>query len=324
VAAELRRFRLAAAARDLKARALVGPLLREADRQGLRPAVSKGFHWAERLYGEPGLRPYLDVDLFVHPREWNALLALLRDAGFHPEEEIEPAPGPGRGAPAWSLSPVFRKDGLALEIHANPLGLHAPARGEARFWSSLRPVRLAGEPAWVPGWPHEMIYASIHAQQHSYARLSWLVDLAEMAALPDFDWDEAASIASDEGMEEVLSHGLRLVARCWEGAVPGPGGRLISSGGWARKACLFLWPPEAVAARRPISPAPYYMPSILALARRGKVGPALRAGARVLCPPRGWIRRQASGAGPWARAAYAAGRWLRPWIYLAGRLFGDR
>lgn len=315
---------MAAAARDVKARALVGPLLRESDRSGLRPAVSKGFHWAERLYGEPGLRPYLDVDLFVHPGEWEALVALLRDAGFRREGGPESVSGPGRGAPAWSLSPVFRKDGLAVELHANPLGLHMPARGEARFWRSLRSVRLAGEPAWVPGWPHEMVYAAVHAQQHSYARLSWLVDLAEMAALPDFDWGEAASIALEEGMEEALGHGLRLVLRCWEDAVPQGGRRLISSGGWARRASLFFWPPESVAARRPVSQAPYYMPSILALVRRGRVGPALRGAIRVLWPPRGWIRRQAPGAGPWARAVYAAGRWLRPWIYLVRRLLEGR
>jgi len=308
----------------MKARAIVGPLLRESGRAGLRVAVSKGFHWAERLYGEPGLRPYLDVDLFVHPSEWRAFLVVLRETGFRPEGDPGSEAGPGRGVPAWSFSPVYRKDGLAVEVHPNPLGLQIPARADRLFWDSLQPVSLAGGAAWVPGWPQELCYAALHAQQHSYARLSWLVDLAEMAGMEGLDWAEAGSIAAAEGLEDSLGHGLRLIARCWPGAVPDSGRRLIPSGGWARRACLFLWPPEAVASRRPSPSAPYYMPSLLALTRRGRPWPALRAAARILWPPRGWIRRQASGAGPGARAAYAAGRWLRPWIYLVQRLIDGR
>jgi len=316
---------LAAAARDAKARAVVGPLLREAGRAGLRIAVSKGFHWAERLYDEPGLRPYLDVDLFVHPSEWRAFLDLLGATGFRPEGPAGAGSGPGRPRREWACSPVFHKAGLAVEAHPNPLGLQIPAVNNRLFWDSLRPVRLAGEAAWVPSWPHELVYAALHAQQHSYARLSWLVDLAEMAGLPGLDWDEATSIVRGEGLLDALAHGLRLAERCWPGSIPAPARRLMAAeGGAVRRACLFFWPPEAIAVRRRLPAAPYYMPSLFALLRRGRPGPALRGAARILWPPRGWIRRQVSGAGRCRRTAYAAGRWLRPIVYLVRRLIDGR
>ncbi|MDD8026467.1 MAG: nucleotidyltransferase family protein [Acidobacteriota bacterium] len=322
VLAELRGIRLAAAARDLRARGIMRPLLETAFFAGLKVGISKGFHWAERLYDEPGLRPYLDVDVFVRPAEWRSFLEILRRTGFRPDGTRDFDSVPGLRAPAWTFSPVFRKDGLAVEIHPNPFGLQSPSPADEDFWRSLRPVSLAGTTAYVPAWPQEFCYAAIHAQQHSYGRLSWLVDMAEMAGLSEWNWDTVAGLARRAGIEASLEHGLRIVSRCWPGAIPEPGRRLIPDGGWARRTARFFWPEEAAAARRPIPEAPYYMPTLLALTRRGRLGPKVRTLGRILCPPRDWIRSQMPGAGPLARTGYAVGRLARPWIYLVRRRIG--
>jgi hypothetical protein len=301
----------------------MAPLLEAAGREGLRIAISKGFHWAERLYGEPGLRPYLDVDGFVHPDEWSGVLDLLRRTGFRPDPGSSFVSAPRGDAPVWTHSPVFRKDGLAVEIHPNPLGLQIPSRAEKGFWDSLRQVRLAGTAAFVPGWPQELAYAALHAQQHSYTRLSWLVDLKEIAGLEGLDWAEAVGLAREEGIEASLAHGLHIVSRCWPGAVPERGTRLFPGGGWTSRASRFFWPVEAVASRRPAPEAPYYMPSILALLRRRRPGSAVRSLAGILWPPRDWVQRQLPGESRLVRARYSAGRLLRPWIYLVRRLIGN-
>jgi hypothetical protein len=298
-------------------------LLWEAQAAGLRVGISKGFHWAERLYPEPGLRPYLDVDLFVRPAEWRDFLGLLHRAGFRPEigtlTEISSSP-----ASAWAFSPVFRKDGLAVELHPNPFGLQIPSATGDAFWDALREVPFAGGTAFAPPWPYEFCTAAVHAQQHSYSRLSWLVDLAEIAGRTDLDWAVASRLARREGIEPVLAHGLRIASLCWPGCIPEGRNRLFPAGRMARRGARFFWPEESVASRRPLPEAPYYMPSIFALARRGSPLGMARGVVRILFPPAGWVRRQMPSAGGFRRFEYSVRRFLRPWIFLVERRLSGR
>ncbi len=272
----------------------MAPLLAAARAEGLPIAVCKGFHWAERLYPEPGLRPYLDIDLLVAPSSWKAALDWLRRSGFRPD--VDPGRrAPSERVPAWTLSPVYRRDGLAVELHPNPLGLQVPSLTEAEFWPALREERIGGAAVLVPPWPHELVHAAIHAQQHSYSRLSWLVDLAEMALRPDLDWRAASRLAAAEGVAASVLHALRIVSRCWPESVPAGVERLFPAGRPALRASRFFWPIEAVAGRKPLAAAPYYMPSVFAVLRRGSPIGILRGLRPVFFPPRGWVAAQMPG-----------------------------
>jgi hypothetical protein len=323
ILAELRRIRLASTARHLLALEIVGPLLRAARAAGLRIGISKGFHWAERLYPQPGLRPYLDVDLLVRPAEWRAFLDLLDASGFR-SEEGRGAASPGGKAPAWAFSPTFRKDGLAVEVHPNPFGLQIPSSTEEAFWGSLREEPFAGGTVFVPTWSREFCTAAVHAQQHSYRRLAWLVDLAEMAGRADLDWAEASGLARREGLAAVLAHGLRIASLCWPGCIPAGRERLFPASSLARRGTRFFWPEKAVASRRALPEAPYYMPSIFALAGRGSLPGMVRGLARIFFPPPGWIRRQMPAEGRLHRLFYAVRRLLRPWVFLVERRIARR
>jgi hypothetical protein len=301
----------------------MAPLLNAARAGGLPIAVCKGFHWAERLYPEPGLRPYLDVDVLVAPAAWRDALDWLRRCGFR--ADVDPGRRvPSERVPAWTLSPVFRRDGLAVELHPNPLGLQVPSLTEAEFWPALSEERIGRAAVLVPSWPHELVHAAIHAQQHSYSRLSWLVDLAEMAARPDLDWPAASRLAVAEGVGACVLHALRVVSRCWPGSIPAAAESLFPAGPWAERASRFFWPIEAVAARKPLAAAPYYLPSVFAVLRRGSPSGIVRGLRPILFPPRGWVAAQMPGRGPAAKVGYAVWRLLRPGVYLVSRLLRRR
>jgi hypothetical protein len=321
--AVLRELRLASTARHLRAVEIMAPLLLAARAEGLLVAACKGFHLAETLYPEPGLRPYLDIDLLVAPSSWRKALDWLQQSGFR----ADIGPGgrePSGRVPAWTLSPVFRRDGLAVELHPNPLGLQIPSLTETGFWSALREERIGSAPVLVPPWSHELVHAAIHAQQHSYGRLSWLVDLAEMAARPDLDWPAASRLAGEEGLGASVLHSLRIVSRCWPGSIPAAAERLFRTGLLAERASRFFWPIEAAAARKQLAAAPYYMPSVFAALRRGSLLGIIRGLRPIFFPPRGWVAAQLPGRGPMARAGYAVHRLLRPWVYLASRRLRGR
>ena len=253
-------------------------------RRGLRAALTKGGRLALDLYPEPALRPFWDVDFIVHPSDWPALKKILAALGFS-------ASGDGGGDPPLdgAYSPYYRKNSLFLEFHFTPLGLHFRNRGEDGLWSSASRLSVRGTEAMVLPAEHELCYLCIHAQQHSYQRLVWLSDIAELASRPGLDWDRVLKISRVERVKGPVFYGLHLANTLWPGAVPpGPMAELLP-GPFERAGLRILWPEAATAARRAAPAWPYYMPSLFSLWERKSPGLAARTLRDILFPPRAWL-----------------------------------
>ena len=257
-------------------------------RAGLRVALTKGGRLALDLYPDVALRPFWDVDFIVHPSDWPALKGILGGLGF-----TKAADGTGEAvgeAPLdWTYSPYYRKGSLFLEFHFTSLGLHHPSRGDDDFWSSAGRLNVRGTEAMVLPAEHEMCYLCIHAQQHSYQRLVWLADIAELASRTELDWDWVLGISRAERVKGPVFHGLHLANTLWPGAVPpGPLAGLLP-GPFERAGLRLLWPEAATAARRSAPAWPYYMPSLFSLWERRSPGLAARTLAGIFFPPRAWL-----------------------------------
>jgi len=127
---------------------------------GIEPLMAKG--WAvTRLYPEPGLRPYGDIDLCVRPEQHAAAAAALRS----------PA---AQGCPV-DLHPGFfgRKDRTFDQLYARS-----------------RLVRLGEVELRILGPEDHLWFLCMHMLSHGAWRPLWLCDIG--AALesrpPDFDW----------------------------------------------------------------------------------------------------------------------------------------
>ena len=253
-------------------------------RRGLRAALTKGGRLALDLYPEPALRPFWDVDFIVHPSDWPALKKILAALGF-----AASADGGGDPPLDWAYSPYYRKNSLFLEFHFTPLGLHFRNRGEDGLWSSASRLSVRGTEAMVLPAEHELCYLCIHAQQHSYQRLVWLSDIAELASRPGLDWDRVLKISRVERIKGPVFYGLHLANTLWPGAVPpGPMAELLP-GPFERAGLRILWPEAATAARRAAPAWPYYMPSLFSLWERKSPGLAARTLRDILFPPRAWL-----------------------------------
>jgi hypothetical protein len=316
----LRRAHFSSLTRQLRFEDALRPLLLGAREARLSVVVTKGVYWSEHLYGEPGLRPFLDADLLVAPREWPAFRSLLRRSGFAVEGA---APEDRASAPpraAWLVSPVYKKAGdLGVEIHLNPLGLHAPLREPAAFWAAARGVFVCGAPASALPWEYELVHAAIHAQQHSYERLSWLVDMAEMIRTKSPDWSVVGGLSRREGLDAAVGHGLRLVERFWPGTVPAAALRPLSVRPYERRGLRSLWPEDDIVSRRPRPAAPFYMPSVFALIRRGRPLAAVLALRPVFFPPWSWVSHYYPGTPVWRRWGHYARRVISPAVFLIKR-----
>jgi len=295
-------------------------LLESVRRAGLRAALTKGGRLALDLYPEPALRPFWDVDFIVHPSDWPALKKILGDIGY--TETTNSGGGPAAADPPldWAYSPYFRKGPLFLEFHFTPLGLHFPNGKNDGLWSSASRLRVRGTEAMVLPVEHELCYLCIHAQQHSYQRLVWLSDIAEMALRPGLDWERVLRISRAERVRGPVFYGLYLANALWPGTVPpGPLAEL-RPGPFERAGLRILWPAGAAAARRAAPAWPYEMPSLFSLWERRSLILAARTLRGILFPPRAWLAANC-GLPPDSPRLYGRylGRVLRPVLTAAKR-----
>lgn len=159
----------------------------------IEAAVLKGPSLVERAYGDPSLRPYGDIDLYVHPGSFRRALAALEAGGFELRDRN------------WEF---ILKDlrgqlhlrgpgGGTIELHWHPVnGLRVRrtlrmAAGE--LWDATIEHDVAGRTCRVLAPAEEIAYLSVHAALHGCNRLLWLLDIARLGSGREIDWDRLAA-----------------------------------------------------------------------------------------------------------------------------------
>jgi hypothetical protein len=287
--ASLRKAYYANEVRNFRLLHRIAPLIGAADAAGIRAVVTKGARLALTVYPDIALRPFTDIDLVVHPRDWPRLETVLAALGYAPESGGLTRLDPENRALDWTFTPYYRQGDLLVELHFAYLGLHVPFRSEEDFWASVGRVRIDGADARIMSREYELCYLCLHAQQHSYARLMWLTDIAELGSQADMDPDKAARIARREGIGTVVRHGLELVNALWPGTIPK---RVVSEFRMGPLESVLLsafWPSGMVYRRSGRILMPYYTPTFFSLLSRRKPLLAARTLLRILFPPMDWI-----------------------------------
>jgi hypothetical protein len=276
-------------------------------RAGVRAALTKGGRLALDIYPDIALRPFWDVDFFVHPSDWPALKRILAGLGFTEATGVSEG-GPADAVLDWTYSPYFRQGALFLEFHFGSFGLHLAGVPAADPWPSTCRLPVRGTEAMILPAAHELCYLAIHAQQHSYTRLIWLADIAEFAARPGLDWDRVVRVCRAEKVMGPVYHGLHLASTLWPGSIPSGPLTALRPGPVERAALRFLWSDKAMAARNGAPAWPYYMPSLFSLWERRSPALAARTLRAILFPPRTWL---AAASGVAANSPRLFGRYVK-------------
>lgn len=186
----------------------VTALLRAANVHAL---LAKG--WAvARLYPEPGLRPYGDLDLYVTPETHVAALAALR----------EPAVPPG---------PVDLHRGFSDLDDLDPEALLARSRT----------VALGDGQLPVFGPEDHLRLLCLHGLRHGLSRPLWLCDVAVAleSRVEDFDWDRLRS--GDRRRAEAVACSLGLARQLLGARSPGPPVARYDLPSWLVPSVLRQW-----------------------------------------------------------------------------------
>ena len=194
--------------------ASVEPLVREAC--GAPPVLIKGPGVAQRLYPDPTLRPFADLDLVV-PRDrlTDAAEGLGAELGYRPVKE----PWPGYGQHIGHHIGVERflgKQRLKVELHwrlaDDPV---ADRLDHRRLLGAAEPLALAeGGNVLIPRLDDDLLVLAVHLVQEPAKRLVWINDLGLAGArASQQQWEEAFGTAAELGLGWVLERGLDYAER---------------------------------------------------------------------------------------------------------------
>ena len=167
----------------------------------------KGVSLALALFGDPASRVCGDIDILVSPSDVKPALDLILASGYDAEVNhpyfAKLALRHGRHFNAVRES---RGISFLLEVHWT-LIQHSSKNAEAvrNLWAGARPQTYFAVPAYSPGPEWEFLYLCLHAADHDWQVLKWLVDVHQTVVSGTVNWQKA--------MEEAERLELGLVVR---------------------------------------------------------------------------------------------------------------
>lgn len=270
---------------------------------GVTVIVFKGAHLAYTFYPDPALRPHVDIDLLIHPRDVEAARRVLERSGHRLLPHVS-----GR----FVMSQFHYVDGGA---GAHTYDVHWQIANPTMFRDLLpfehvraQAVRLEpfGAHGLGPSVPHAMLIACMHRAAHHGAsdRLIWLQDLRLMLqSASTRQLDEFCRLADAAGLNAVCADACARTADLF-GDVAVPARLRVQAGATPEPTRAYLAAP---------SPLRHLWLDLRALGSWWDRAVLLR---EHLFPPVGYIRQTADSRAPlpWhyaTRIVRGALAWMR-------------
>jgi len=162
-------------------------------------------------YGDPSLRGYGDLDLFVRHAQILAASQRMVALGFHPnvqESAIRAGKIPGEY--------VFKRPGTQrlVEIHTEHTFRYYPRPMPIdALFARRRALLLDGRSVPALCLEDDLLMHCIHGAKDFWARLMWVADVASLVARhPEIDWERLFQYAREVNAERMLLVGLQLGA----------------------------------------------------------------------------------------------------------------
>src|SRR3954447_13321215 len=153
--------------------------------------VLKGPAISDRLYPDPGLRPYGDLDLIVARGSLEAARGALSAIGYEERVQLRPGFEVAHGHTIDMVRAVGRKS-VEVEVHWRV--------SDDRVGEGISHPALAGDAESVPGvpgaafpsLPDQLLICALHLMSHRDKRLAWLEDIRRLHLLAtEEEWSVA-------------------------------------------------------------------------------------------------------------------------------------
>ena len=181
---------------------------------GIRMISMKGPLLAMELYGDPSLRTSRDLDVMVAQEDMERAGEILQELGYEPEIYLFHKT-PLRRRYYSLIEPekhaVYNRGDICLELHWK--GNFQTEESFDGLWERREEKMVFGTKIAVMGAVDRYPALIIHAAEHGFHRLRWLLDLYEVQKKPTFRWEEAYGSLSDRGLGALLIETMLVMYR---------------------------------------------------------------------------------------------------------------
>jgi hypothetical protein len=172
-------------------------ILHQLNKNKIRVVLMQGISLLQQVYEDIGLRPMVDMDLWVLPEDYPALIVMLNVQGYQ----------------KYTIYPnTFNKGEVSIDIHTHFLWAdRIKARSillnknQQYVYRNTRSIDVEGHKALSLNPYDQVLYLSLHTIKHYAERLIWLVDIKSM--IKEWNrsqWIEFIKRAAELGLENIL------------------------------------------------------------------------------------------------------------------------
>lgn len=200
---------------------LLSKILDHLRTHSVRAMPYKGPVLAVSLYGNLAHRQFCDLDILIRPDDVSRAKLALAKLGLVPHEHLSPAEEKAHVASGneyvfdragnrnlveiqWRILPRF----YAVEFDVDGFF----ARATTVDLGSLQVSTLCPEDL--------LLVLCVHAAKHLWEKLSWICDIAQLAASPAINWDHVKHEAERLGIERIVAVSFYLAQKLLGSPVP--------------------------------------------------------------------------------------------------------
>jgi hypothetical protein len=212
-------------AEEKKARLQIKELKEILDPKGIPFILLKGASAMLRLYPQPGLRTFVDLDILIPSDTVSGFKQAMTTAGYKPlsarnspeDEELQKFDS--------HLDPICKDGSLMIESHLSILGV-----GDDHF-ASLPQIWEEKEEANSDGIRvshlnkeqfivHTLLHSSRHLTDEGFTEIKWFVDLLYALKTWRVDWLKLMKIAEKWGVEKDILPVMATLNQYWQTDIP--------------------------------------------------------------------------------------------------------
>ena len=187
-------------------------LLKRFDEHGIRAVPIKGPVLAMLAYQDVSLRQFGDLDMLLNAGDVARARALLEAEGYIPKFQLA-APQEDAFITYQHDYPLYHsgKD-IVLELHSGiKPKFYAISLDHKDLWAGLSGISIGGQQIPCLTLEDQLLTLCIHGTSHSWERLFWIVDIAELLSMTrEVDWSRLLARARRLGCHRIVLLGLAL------------------------------------------------------------------------------------------------------------------
>jgi Uncharacterised nucleotidyltransferase len=188
---------------------------------GVRSLALKGAPLAVLYYRDPGLRPMVDVDLLVDPRDAPGVTSALDHSGWCAADDLPPD-FLTRGGET-SYCPPGGSPVLDLHFRLLPWVTRSGPGSDPALWAGAAPFEVGGRSTLAPA-PHDLVlHVILHAYRSSWSRVPrWVPDVTLLLRREGdrFDWGSFLNRVVASHLVLPVRDALRYLVDVFEAPVP--------------------------------------------------------------------------------------------------------